>query len=115
MTFMPWSKYFNPRVDGESVADWLRREVDMLMQDDAPSRSITITPREARTLLALIEQPDSVVVTDARTTADALIETLEALVTTADSDPFSTIGHVFEHGAGSGVRDLVALAKAVRS
>lgn len=48
---------------------------------------------------------------DARATVAALIETLEALATSADSDPFCSIGHVFEHGAGSAVRDLVALAK----
>ena len=57
MTFKAWSKHFNPRVEGESIADWLRREVDIRTRDDAPTRSITITPREAQQLLALIEQP----------------------------------------------------------
>jgi len=66
MTFKPWSKDFNPRIEGESIADWLRREVDARTKHGGPTRSITITPREARQLLALIDAPSAgLVITDA--------------------------------------------------
>lgn len=65
----PWSQDFNPRRDGEHPADFLQREVALLEKlgaDGKPTRSITITSREARTLLALIDQqPAGVIVTDA--------------------------------------------------
>lgn len=57
MTFKPWSQHFNPRIEGESVAAWLQREVDMLdalAGEGKPTRAISITSLEAKALLALM-------------------------------------------------------------
>jgi len=82
----------------------------LAVMDDIASRLKAVADECSPTYKRYMSEPAQAL-TDARNTVAALIETLEALAKCADSDPFCSMGHVFEHGAGSAVRDLVALAK----